>query len=66
MIEVLGDIERTGVLIDPKLLDKQSIEFNQTLEEIEKNVFLAAEEEFNLSSPKQLQQILFDKLGLPV
>ena len=66
MIEVLGDIERTGVLIDPKLLDKQSIEFNQTLEEIEKNVFLAAEEEFNLSSPKQLQQILFEKLGLPV
>ena len=66
LIEVLGDIERTGVLIDPKLLDKQSIEFNQTLEEIEKNVFLAAEEEFNLSSPKQLQQILFEKLGLPV
>ena len=66
LIEVLGDIERTGVLIDPKLLDKQSIEFNQTLEEIEKNVFLAAEEEFNLSSPKQLQEILFEKLGLPV
>ena len=66
LIEVLGDIERTGVLIDPKLMDKQSIEFNQTLEEIEKNVFLAAEEEFNLSSPKQLQQILFEKLGLPV
>ena len=66
MIEVLGDIERTGVLIDPKLLDKQSIEFNQTLEDIEKNVFLAAEEEFNLSSPKQLQEILFEKLGLPV
>ena len=66
LIEVLGDIERTGVLIDPKLLDKQSIEFNQTLEDIEKNVFLAAEEEFNLSSPKQLQEILFEKLGLPV
>ena len=66
LIKVLGDIERAGVLIDSKLLDKQSIEFNQTLEEIEKNVFLAAEEEFNLSSPKQLQEILFEKLGLPV
>ena len=66
LIEVLGDIERVGVLIDSKLLDKQSIEFNQTLEEIKKNVFLAAEEEFNLSSPKQLQEILFEKLGLPV
>jgi len=66
LIGVLGEIERTGVLIDPKLLEKQSVEFEQTLETIEKNVFLAANEEFNLSSPKQLQEVLFEKLGLPV
>jgi len=66
LIEVLGEIERTGVLIDPKLLDKQSVEFKKNLEEIEKSVFIEAKEEFNLSSPKQLQGILFEKLGLPV
>lgn len=65
LIGVLGEIERTGVLIDPKLLERQSVEFEQTLETIEKNVFLAANEEFNLSSPKQLQEVLFEKLGLP-
>ena len=66
LIEVLGKIERTGVLIDPQLLEKQSVEFKKNLEEIEKSVFLEAKEEFNLSSPKQLQEILFERLGLPV
>ena len=66
LIEVLGAIERTGVLIDPELLEKQSVEFKKSLEEIEKKVFIQAKEEFNLSSPKQLQGILFEKLGLPI
>ena len=66
LIEVLGAVERHGVLIDPTLLNKQSGEFEITLKAIEEKVYHSAQEEFNLGSPKQLQEILFEKLGLPV
>ena len=66
LIEVLGAIERHGVLIDSTLLNKQSREFEITLRTIEEKVYQSAGEEFNLGSPKQLQEILFEKLGLPV
>ena len=66
LIEVLGAIERHGVLIDSTLLNKQSREFEITLRTIEETVYQSAGEEFNLGSPKQLQEILFEKLGLPV
>ena len=66
LIEVLGAVERHGVLIDPTLLNKQSGEFEITLRAIEEKVYHSAQEEFNLGSPKQLQEILFEKLGLPV
>ena len=66
LIEVLGAIERHGVLIDSTLLNKQSREFEITLRTIEEKVYHSAGEEFNLGSPKQLQEILFEKLGLPV
>ena len=66
LIEVLGAVERNGVLIDSTLLNKQSEEFAITLRAIEEKVHKTAEEEFNLGSPKQLQEILFEKLGLPV
>jgi DNA polymerase I (EC 2.7.7.7) len=62
----LGAVERHGVLIDPTLLNKQSGEFEITLRAIEEKVYHSAQEEFNLGSPKQLQEILFEKLGLPV
>lgn len=66
LVPVLSRIERTGVLIDDMQLSAQSVEIAQRLDELEKQVFEIAEQEFNLSSPKQLQAILFEKMGLPV
>ena len=48
------------------MLEKQSGELAKRLEEIQQQTYKEAGEEFNLGSPKQLQTILFDKMGLPV
>ena len=66
LVPVLSRMERTGVYIDSILLGAQSIELAQRLDEIEKLAYELADQEFNLSSPKQLQAILFEKMGLPV
>ena len=66
LVNVLSDIERTGVHIDSQMLAQQSVEIAARLEELEKEAYEIAGEEFNLSSTKQLQGILFEKLGLPV
>ncbi|AHG79567.1 DNA polymerase I (POL I) [Mannheimia varigena USDA-ARS-USMARC-1388] len=66
LVGVLSRIERNGVLIDPKKLLAQSAEIEQRLAEIEQAVHAEAGQVFNLASTKQLQEILFDKLGLPV
>ncbi len=66
LLSVLSDIERTGVKIDSQMLAEQSVEIAARLTELEKQAYEIAGEEFNLSSTKQLQAILFDKLGLPV
>ncbi|CAM3957086.1 DNA polymerase I [Vibrio aerogenes CECT 7868] len=66
LVPVLSRMERTGVLIDDSLLHAQSQEISVRLTELEQKAFEIAGEEFNLSSPKQLQVILFDKMGLPV
>ncbi|KHT61782.1 DNA polymerase I [Photobacterium gaetbulicola] len=66
LVPVLSRMERTGVLIDSMQLGAQSTEIAVRLDELEKQAFDIAGEEFNLSSPKQLQAILFEKMGLPV
>lgn len=66
LVPVLSRMERTGVLIDTNVLAAQSAELTTRLDELEKQAFAIAGEEFNLSSPKQLQTILFEKLNLPV
>ncbi|OUL57318.1 DNA polymerase I [Pseudoalteromonas ulvae] len=66
LVNVLSDIERTGVEIDSAMLAKQSLEIGTRLEQLEKEAHELAQEPFNLSSPKQLQAILFEKQGLPV
>jgi len=66
LVRVLSHIERNGVLIDPQKLLAQSQEIEQRLAEVEAEVRQAAGQEFNLASTKQLQEILFEKLGLPV
>ncbi len=64
--EVLFRMERNGVLIDSGKLARQSHELGGKLMTIEAQAFEAAGQPFNLNSPKQIQEILFDKLGLPV
>jgi len=63
---VLQHIERTGVLIDAGLLEVQSAELGKRMAEIEQQAEAAAGQPFNLNSPRQLGEILFEKLGLPV
>jgi DNA polymerase-1 len=66
LIPVLARMEQRGVLIDGKLLVRQSTEMAKQILKLEQEAHDAAEQPFNLGSPKQLQQILFEKLGLPV
>lgn len=66
LVEVLLKLEQNGVLIDQAMLQQQGVEVDRQLSEIESSVYEQAGEEFNLSSPKQIQAILYDKLGLPV
>ena len=66
LIYTLGDIERNGVLIDSEKLNQQSKELEAKILELEQKVQKSAGEDFNLGSPKQLQEILYEKLGLPV
>ena len=66
LVPVLAAMERKGVLIDPQKLEMQGKELQKRLLELEKEAFQLAGESFNLNSPKQLQEILFQKLNLPV
>ena len=65
-LQVLFEMERTGVLIDPFLLSQHSEELGRRLHELELEAQSLAGQPFNLGSPKQLGEILFGKLGLPV
>jgi DNA polymerase I len=64
LLPVLQKIERTGVKVDVAMLKKHSKQLAKSIVEIEQQAFDVAGEAFNLASPKQLQTILFDKLGL--
>ncbi|MCS3770517.1 DNA polymerase-1 [Aeromonas hydrophila] len=66
LLPVLARMERLGTTIEPKLLHQQSREIEVRLAELEKQAHELAGQEFNLSSPKQLGEILFTKLGLPI
>lgn len=63
---VLRKMERNGVLIDPDLLNKQSHEIGTRLLEIEREAYELAGQPFNLNSPKQIGEIFFERLQLPV
>ena len=64
LVPVLSRVERNGVKIDPAVLHAHSQEIASRLIELEKKAYDIAGEEFNLSSPKQLQTILFEKQGI--
>ena len=66
LVPILSDVELGGVLLDEEQLKLQSRELEKRLHELEQEAYGLAGEEFNLGSPKQLQQIFFEKLGLPV
>ncbi len=66
LLPVLARMELLGTTIDPKLLHQQSREIEVRLAELERQAHELAGQEFNLSSPKQLGEILFVKLGLPI
>ena len=66
LIEVLNKVERNGIRVDAVALAKQSKQIGKQLEKLQLQVFEIAGEEFNLSSPKQLQTIFYEKLELPI
>ena len=64
LVPVLANIESNGVLLDTEALKQSSIHFTEKMREIEAEIFVLAEEEFNVSSPKKVGEILFDKLKI--
>jgi DNA polymerase-1 len=66
LVPILLSMEETGVLVDRKMLSTQSRELGKKMGELEQQAHELAGGPFNLGSPKQLQEILFEKQGLPV
>ncbi|MCW8857909.1 MAG: DNA polymerase I [Kangiella sp.] len=66
LLRMLSKVERNGVLVDGKLLLEKSHAFEKRLKELEKEAYDIAGKEFNLGSPKQLQTIFYEELGLPI
>ena len=66
LLEVLAEIELNGVYVDRKHLKELSSKIDKQLLHLEKDIYVLADEEFNINSPKQLSVILFEKLKLPV
>ena len=66
LVPVLSAMERHGALVDGRLLKQHSGELESRIGELKEAAWRIAEQEFNLDSPKQLQEIFYDKLGLPV
>jgi DNA polymerase I len=66
LMPILANMEFTGVLLDSNLLHKQSAVLATRIDVLQKNIFEAAGEPFNIDSPKQMQAILYDKLNLPI
>ena len=66
LIKVLSDMEQHGTLLNPKVLRDQSKVFSKRIHKLEDEAYKLAGEEFNLGSPKQLQEVFFEKLNYPV
>ncbi len=66
LVPILAEMERHGVLIDGDLLRRHGRELERRLEEIERRCADEAGVPFNLASPRQIQEVLYDRLGLPV
>lgn len=66
VLGILSQVERNGVLLDTDLLDQQSTELDKKMRELEQQAHGLGGETFNLGSPKQIQDIFFNKLELPI
>ncbi|WP_026884814.1 DNA polymerase I [Clostridium akagii] len=66
LIEVLASMETRGFNVDKKKLDELGVKFSSEIQKTQDEIYAMAGEEFNISSPKQLGKILFEKLDLPV
>ncbi|MBQ8299793.1 MAG: DNA polymerase I, partial [Clostridia bacterium] len=66
LMRVLAEMEYEGVLVDKQMLDDYSISLNSKVSELTKDIYELAEMEFNINSTKQLGEVLFEKLKLPV
>ena len=62
---ILAEMEYTGAKVDIQVLKDLEKTFEHQIKEIEEDIYMLADEKFNISSPKQLGEILFNKLGLP-
>ncbi len=65
LAEVLADVEIAGVRIDPRILGEMSVEFERSLTELTMEIYTLAGAPFDVNSPKQLGEVLFEKLKLP-
>ncbi len=65
LVEVLASMEYHGVLVDREFLAEMSRELGELMKLCEEKIYRLAGEEFNINSPKQLQRILFEKMGMP-
>ncbi len=65
LVPVLSDMERTGFLIDRAMLDQLGSEYDASIEALKASIYALAGREFNILSPKQLGELLFEEMGLP-
>ncbi len=65
LVPILGEMERAGILVDAKALQRLSVDFSLRMESLETDIYRLAGQRFNVSSPRQLGKILFEHLSLP-
>ncbi len=66
LVPVLRRMETVGVIVDPEALNRQSAELAEQMQTIQDRIYSSAGAVFNISSPKQIQDVLFNQLGMPV
>lgn len=66
LVPILSKIERTGVRVDAEMLLTQSSELTERIQEFEEKAYVISGTPFNMASPRQIQEVLFEKLQLPV
>jgi DNA polymerase-1 len=65
LVNVLADLEHVGVLVDIEALETESSSMLEEIESLERSIYLEAGKEFNINSPQQLSEVLYEDLGLP-